>query len=118
VKFRAIDIRLGSTYIDFRCLEERALDSIHTEIGALVRDYRKKAKMAQLDLARKLGYDNPQFVSLFERGLSKVPLNVLGQLVVILGIPERKVTEILVDAYARSVKEEILSGKKKIKLSS
>lgn len=85
---------------------------VHVELGALVREYRQKANMTQLDLAQKLGYDSTQFVSLFERGLSKVPFNVLGQLVIILGIPEKRIMKTLLDAYENEVKEKMETGKK------
>ncbi|GIL16709.1 MAG: hypothetical protein BroJett040_04600 [Oligoflexia bacterium] len=88
------------------------MKQVHVELGALVREYRQKANMTQLDLAQKLGYDSTQFVSLFERGLSKVPFNVLGQLVIILGIPEKKVMKTLLDAYETEVKEKMETGKK------
>lgn len=84
----------------------------HVELGQIIRDYRIKKKMTQLELAKKLGYDSTQFVSLFERGLSKVPFNVLGQLIVILGIPERKILTMLVNAYESQIKSQIDQGKR------
>jgi transcriptional regulator with XRE-family HTH domain len=88
----------------------------HQDLGKLIREYRTKANLTQLDLANKLGYESTQFVSLFERGLSKIPLNVLGQLIVILGIPEKKVMDTLVKAYESNLKSEILQGKKIAKI--
>lgn len=88
---------------------------IRRELGALIREYRVKKNLTQLNLAEKLGYDSTQFVSLFERGLSKVPNNVLGQLIVILGIPEKKVLDTLMKAYEVNLKSEISSGKKAAK---
>ena len=72
---------------------------VRRELGALIREYRVKKNFTQLNLAERLGYDSTQFVSLFERGLSKVPHNVLGQLIVILGIPEKKVLDTLMNAF-------------------
>lgn len=94
------------------------MNETHFELGNLIRGYRNQKEMTQLELARKLGYDSTQFVSLFERGLSKVPHNVLGQLIVILGIPEKKVIEILIKAYESNLKSEIQMGKKTAKSSS
>jgi hypothetical protein len=51
-------------------------------------------------------------VSLFERGLSKIPYEALGKLVSILGIPEKKVTHILVNAYEKDLVLKISQGKK------
>lgn len=88
---------------------------IRRELGALIREYRVKKNLTQLNLAEKLGYDSTQFVSLFERGLSKVPHNVLGQLIVLLGIPEKKVLDTLMKAYEVNLKSEISLGKKTAK---
>ena len=91
------------------------MNETHYELGSLIRGYRTQKEMTQLELAKKLGYDSTQFVSLFERGLSKVPHNVLGQLIIILGIPEKKVLDILIKAYENNLKSEIQSGKKTAK---
>lgn len=90
----------------------------HQDLGKLIREYRAKANLTQLDLATRLGYESTQFVSLFERGLSKIPLNVLGQLIVILGIPEKKITDTLMKSYEMNLKSEILHGKKMAKINA
>lgn len=90
------------------------MSNINKELGQMVREYRLKADMTQLELANKLGYESMQFVSLFERGLSKIPLKVIGKLVVILGIPEKKITKNLVDVYTTDVNAQIDEGKRSI----
>ena len=90
------------------------MGKVDVELGALVREYRQKAGMTQLELSTKLGYESMQFVSLFERGLSKIPLKVIGKLVVILGIPEKKVTKALVDSLVTDMNEQIREGKKSV----
>jgi len=90
------------------------MTKINVELGALVRDYRTKAKMTQLELANKLGYESMQFVSLFERGLSKIPLKVIGKLVIILGIPEKKITKSIIDSFATEVIGQIEEGKRSV----
>lgn len=87
------------------------MDEQHIEIGMIVREYRQKKGMTQLDLSKILGYETTQFVSLFERGLSKIPFATLGQLVIILGIPEKKIMETLVKGYEQNLKQEIIEGK-------
>jgi transcriptional regulator with XRE-family HTH domain len=84
----------------------------YLELGTLIRNYRQNKEMTQLELAQKLGYDSTQFISLFERGYSKVPHNILGKLIVILGIPEKNVLEILIKDYEVNLKSEISLGKK------
>lgn len=94
------------------------MSGTHYELGKLIRDYRQQKDMTQLELAKKLGYDSTQFISLFERGLSKVPHNILGSLIVLLGIPEKKILEILLKSYENNLKSEILMGKKLAKENS
>lgn len=73
------------------------MKQVDLDLGILVREYRQEKGLTQLDLARRLGFDSPQFISLFERGLSKIPLNVLGKLITILGIPEKKDYEVITE---------------------
>ena len=80
-------------------------------LGQMIRDYRIKGNFTQADLAKKLGYGSTQFVSLFERGLSKIPLNVLGQLIILLNIPEKRVVKMLLDRYKKEVRNLIEAGK-------
>jgi len=88
------------------------MNQTYQELGLLVRNYRQDKEMTQLDLAKKLGYDSTQFISLFERGVSKVPHNILGRLIIILGIPEKTILQILIKDYEVSLKSEISLGKK------
>ncbi|OFZ29711.1 MAG: hypothetical protein A2622_10845 [Bdellovibrionales bacterium RIFCSPHIGHO2_01_FULL_40_29] len=90
------------------------MSNINKDLGQLVREYRTKANMTQLELANKLGYESMQFVSLFERGLSKIPLKVIGKLVIILGIPEKKITKTLVEVYVNDLTEQIDEGKRSV----
>ncbi len=83
-------------------------------LGALIREYRLKAGMTQLELSTALGYESMQFVSLFERGLSKVPLKVVGKLVVVLGLPEKKVTKGLIEDGITVITGSISDGKKSV----
>jgi transcriptional regulator with XRE-family HTH domain len=86
--------------------------NVYIEIGQTVRNFREKKNMTQLDLAKILGYETSQFVSLFERGLSKIPMEVLGQLVIILGIPEKHFKAILLKDFELEISAKISNGKK------
>lgn len=82
-------------------------------LGLLLKEYRVKAGMTQTDLALKLNYEIPQFISLMENGHSKIPLNVLGELIQILKIPEKKAIDILVETYKKEALSQIQKTKKK-----
>lgn len=81
-------------------------------LGALIRDYRLKAGLTQIELATKLNYSIPQFISLMENGHSKIPLNILGQIISVLNIPEKKALDLLVSSYIKEAKLQISIGKK------
>ena len=80
------------------------------EIGDIVKNYRIKAGMTQLELAHKLGYKIPQFISLIENGHSKVPLNIIADLLAILKIPETLLLDSLLSAYEKEARKYL--GKK------
>lgn len=82
------------------------------QFGLLIRDARLKKGWTQADLARELGYENPQFISLLERNQSKVPLRVLGQLIVLLELSEPEVISSLMTEYQREIMSELSQGKK------
>lgn len=92
------------------------MKQVNLELGRLIKEYRVKKNLTQLDLSLKLGYDTPQFVSILERGMAKVPLNVVGQLIVLLGIPEKKITKILATAYLAEMNRQLTIGKEKAKV--
>ncbi|MBC7743372.1 MAG: helix-turn-helix transcriptional regulator [Bdellovibrionaceae bacterium] len=85
----------------------------YKHLGQVVKDFRAKAHLTQKDLAEKLGYNIPQFISLMENGHSKIPLNVLGELISFLKIPEKMVLDILLETYKKEAREQISSGRKK-----
>lgn len=80
--------------------------------GSLIREYRLKKNWTQMQLADALGYETPQFISLIERDQSKVPVNVLGQLIILLGIPEDEVVKRLVRSFQEEILTQINRGKK------
>lgn len=84
-------------------------------IGELIKEKREAAGMTQAQLAQKLGYDSPQFVSLIERGLSKAPYELIGKCVVILGLPEKKIISQLNQEFLNDLTSEISAGKESVK---
>ena len=86
--------------------------AVDIEIGQIIRTLREKKGLTQTDLALKLGYRTPQFVSLFERGLSKVPLETLGQLSVILNFPANHVKDLILRDYEAEISKRIKVGRK------
>jgi transcriptional regulator with XRE-family HTH domain len=83
------------------------------DIGEIVKNYRIKAGMTQLELAQKLGYKIPQFISLIENGHSKVPLNIISDLSNILKIPESIILDSLVTTYEKEARKFLSKKHKK-----
>lgn len=92
------------------------MDPVHKEIGSMIRAARKLKKWTMLDLAKKLGYESMQFVSLFERGLSKVPHEVIGKCIKLLDLPEKKIVKMIVQNEVQYMDEQIKEGKKEYAL--
>ena len=49
-------------------------------LGQFLKSKRENASMSQGDVAKKLKYTSPQFISNWERGVSSPPIKVLKQL--------------------------------------
>lgn len=56
------------------------------DIGRVLRDQRTKIGASQLDIARRLGYANFNFVSMIETGRSKIPVGRVEDFVEVYGI--------------------------------
>lgn len=84
-------------------------------LGHKIRKAREKKSMTQLELAKKLGYDSMQFVSLFERGLSKVPANVVGKLCEILNLSAVIIENKLVREYRFELRAKIDEGRSNVR---
>ncbi len=65
-------------------------------LGTYLAEKRVRAGLSQREVAKKLGYSNPQFVSNFERGLCSPPFAKLKNLVEIYNIPVSEITELLI----------------------
>lgn len=53
---------------------------MHQEIGLELKKLRIKAGLKQKEVALKLGYSTPQFISNWERGISSPPVKSIKQL--------------------------------------
>lgn len=83
----------------------------HLKISEIIRKHRTAKGFTQMQLARILGHQTPQFVSLIERGQSKVPITTLGLLVVVLELPEEEIVELLIGIFLKKTVMQIESGK-------
>lgn len=49
-------------------------------LGKHLKEIRAKANLSQGEVAKRLGYSSPQFISNIERGISVAPLNLLAKM--------------------------------------
>lgn len=83
------------------------MNSLYINIGKLIREKREAKDMTQLEVSKLLGYETSQFVSLFERGMSKVPNDVLAKLIHILGLNRHNIYKMMIDDYSQRIKKEL-----------
>ena len=87
------------------------MNKANVEIGKIIKTYRLKANLSQMELSDKLGYGTPQFVSIIERGLSKAPYDKIGEMIIILGIPEKIISKYLIEEFQEKLQMQIRKGK-------
>lgn len=71
------------------------------KLGSFIREARRAKGLSQSELARALGY-HPQFISNWERGESRPPMEKLAALSRLLGVRRRKLVEIYLKAAKQS----------------
>ncbi len=82
---------------------------LHQSLGNYLRDKRVAAGFTQSEIAGKLGYSTPQFISNFERGLCSPPLKNLKALVKLYRIPVDEIM-VLIMKEQESVLRKALVG--------
>jgi transcriptional regulator with XRE-family HTH domain len=85
-------------------------------VGALIKQYRLDAGLSQGDLAKKLGYTTPQFVSNWERELCQPPAASLGKIAEILGCEPQNFVErcinIMMRVYEKDLRAQAFSKRR------
>jgi transcriptional regulator with XRE-family HTH domain len=64
-------------------------------LGRFFCQKRQDARLTQRDVANKLGYTSPQFISNWERGLSQPPYDVLPEIAELYSIPPQEIIDIM-----------------------
>lgn len=85
--------------------------TVHHKIGAIIREAREKKDLTQLELGHILGFSNSMFIHLIESGKSKVPMRVLGTLIILLNLPEKRLTDLLLKDYEEKLRTKIAEGR-------
>jgi cyanate lyase len=86
------------------------MKSTTLELAKMIREAREKKGLTQWELAHKLGYESMQFVSLMERGLSKVPRDKMKQLIEVLDLNKNKIKLLLMSSFKEQLNQDLGIG--------
>ena len=82
-------------------------------LGEFLQAHRIKSGLSQGDVATKLGYSSPQFISNFERGLCAPPLNKLKLLVNLYDLNGEELVRLMLKEHEKHIRRAIGLTKKK-----
>lgn len=89
--------------------------STRLKFAHFLRDARVEAGFSQQDVAKRLGYASPQFVSNWERGLSSPPCHVLWQLANLYRVSAEALYDLMLqetlDRIESDLRDQFMSGK-------
>lgn len=68
---------------------------------------RESCGLTQIEVAKKLGYSSPQFVSNWERSLSTPPMNKLKKIAELYNVSADEIFDVLLNETLRKVEEDL-----------
>ena len=86
---------------------------LHQNLGEYLRGKRVTAGFTQAEIANKLGYSSPQFISNFERGLCSPPLKNLKSLVKLYKIDTGELIRLIIDEQKQVLSSALGSRSKR-----
>ena len=81
--------------------------SKHKLLGDFLRDARINAGLSQRDVSDRLGYQSPQYVSNWERGLTTPPGRTLRKLADLYQIPADELYEVILEHMFERTRENL-----------
>ena len=86
---------------------------LNKNIGKYLKDKRVEANLTQYEVADKLGYSSPQFISNFERGLCSPPLKQLKKIIKLYSIRPCELIELIIEDQKEYLSKSLLTKKDK-----
>lgn len=77
------------------------------ELSRCLRQARIRAGFTQAELAQKLGYTSPQFVSNWERGVARPPLSKTKELIELLKMSKKTYIQVLLKDEKQNLIREL-----------
>lgn len=82
-------------------------------LSVFLKEKRVAAGLTQSQVARKLGYSSPQFVSNWERGLANPPVFVLKEITKMYKVNADQMFNLLVDDVKTDLQREFYSSRRR-----
>ena len=76
-------------------------------LGVYLKTQRERRGLTQSEVANKLGYGSPQFISNIERGISNVPIKSLRVIIDLYQIPAEEVIDILIQERKQMLHKQL-----------
>jgi transcriptional regulator with XRE-family HTH domain len=77
------------------------------KLGSFLKLRRVSKGLSQNDVSHKLGYSSAQFVSNWERGVSAPPVDKLGDLIGLYGIPQKDFVKFMLGLHEKELKKAL-----------
>ncbi|MEN0059669.1 MAG: helix-turn-helix transcriptional regulator [Bdellovibrio sp.] len=78
-----------------------------SDLAGFLKDKRIKSGLSQKEVADKLGYTTPQFVSNWERGMSAPPIEVLKKLSDLYDVPSEEMFSAILQTVVSKVETKM-----------
>lgn len=82
-------------------------------LAEFLKEKRVNAGLTQSEVAKKLGYSSPQFVSNWERGLANPPIFVLRDLTKMYKVAVDQMFDMIVEDFKTDLQREFAGSKSK-----
>lgn len=86
-------------------------------LGSFLKEARVKAGLSQGEVAKRLGYTSPQFISNFERGIASPPCKNLKTLVELYDLQPNQLVQIMYEDQQSALKISMAKLRKHLKSS-
>lgn len=77
------------------------------KLAQFLKDARNKAALTQNSVAEALGYETPQFVSNWERGISYPPIDALKKIARLYKVSEEELYGVLEEAFLEQTVKDL-----------
>src|SRR5690349_609440 len=83
------------------------------KLGSWLKEKREAAEFTQHEVARKLGYTSPQFISNMERGITATPMRALAKFIKLYKASPEPVLEIILSMQKELLGKELMKARGK-----